>query len=536
MKNLSKHFEAVLARYFERLLQDVPTFATVYAGLRSGEGQLGEASLGFYQRRQRERQSTLQALESISPRELSDEQQLDRLALRSQLLKECEDYERGRHTLEPNAPEQVFSILLHELLRGDDAPQRAARNLRSLLRQTPRFLEAAAKVIRKPERVWLRVMEQTVSGSPALFSGIAQFLGGTNHAAGDTRLVENAQRALTAYRAAVGRKPLAPPGSFAIGELALQRRLRDELGLDYTLGQVESLALGEVERVSGLLKLASRRFGRNRPPSAILSALRHKWVPSKPLLALYREESVRVARGFRRARAVSFPKGDELQIKPVPDFLRALIPTAAYTSPGAFDKKQRGIFWVNDLSLAKTSAAEKLAEQQQHFGIPLTCAHEGYPGHHLQFATANRHPRKWRRLFAHAIFYEGWTLWCEQMMVDLRIDPSPWLQLQQLHDALWRCNRILVDLRLQTGRYSYEQAVRHMQKHLQFTRARAEADVNWYTASPGVPMSYWLGRLENERLRQRLITGRGWSLQQFNDWLLSFGTLPQAWIEKYGGL
>jgi len=24
------------------------------------------------------------------------------------------------------------------------------------------------------------------------------------------------------------------------------------------------------------------------------------------------------------------------------------------------------------------------------------------------------------------------------------------------------------------------------------------------------------------------------SLQKFNDWLLSFGTLPQAWIEKFG--
>ena len=72
------------------------------------------------------------------------------------------------------------------------------------------------------------------------------------------------------------------------------------------------------------------------------------------------------------------------------------------------------------------------------------------------------------------------------------------------------------------------------ERHLGFTRARAEADVNWYTASPAVPMSYWLGRLENERLRQRLVVGRGWSLQQFNDWLLSFGTLPQGWIEKYG--
>jgi uncharacterized protein (DUF885 family) len=535
MKNLSKPFERLLARYFERMLADNPTFATSYAGLRSGEGKLGDASRAFHQRRERERQATLRALEMVSPRELSDEQQLDRLGLRSQLLKECEDYARGRHTLEPNAPEQVFSILLHELLRGDDEPQRAARNLRALLRQTPGFLKAAAAVIRKPERVWLRVMDQTVSGSPALFAGIAQFLAKTSPQSGDHRLVAAAEKGLEAYRRSVRAKPLAPPGSFAIGAAALQRRIRDELGLDYTLGEVETLALGEVRRVSGLLAAASRRFGRNRRPGDILAELRSRWRPSEPLIDLYREESERVASAFRRARAVTFPKGEELQIKPVPDFLRALVPTAAYTSPGAFARQQRGIFWVNDLSLTKTSRAEKLTEQQQHFGIPLTCAHEGYPGHHLQFATANRHPRKWRRLFAHAVFYEGWTLWCEQMMVDLRIDRSPWLQLQQLHDALWRCNRILVDLRLQTGRYSYDQAVRHLQKNLHFTRARAEADVNWYTASPAVPMSYWLGRLENERLRQRLVVGRGWTLQRFNDWLLSFGTLPQAWIEKYGG-
>jgi uncharacterized protein (DUF885 family) len=108
------------------------------------------------------------------------------------------------------------------------------------------------------------------------------------------------------------------------------------------------------------------------------------------------------------------------------------------------------------------------------------------------------------------------------------------LQLQQLHDALWRCHRILVDLRLQTRRYTYDQAVRHLQRHVGFTKARAQADVNWYTGAPGVPMSYWLGRLENERLHRRFVQGRGWPLRRFNDWLLSFGTVPQAWIEKYG--
>ena len=241
-----------------------------------------------------------------------------------------------------------------------------------------------------------------------------------------------------------------------------------------------------------------------------------------------------MAKAFRAAKAETFPAGDSLVVRPVPEFLRALIATAAYDPPGAFEKRQRGIFWVNDLGLYKKDPEEQLAERQQHYGISLTCAHEAYPGHHLQFVSANRHPRKWRRLFGHAVFYEGWTLWCEQMAIDLNVDAAPWTRVQQLHDALWRCHRILVDLRLQTGRYSWPQGVRHLQTHLGFTRTRAKAETNWYTTQPGVPMSYWLGRLENERLHHRLVEGRGWTLQKFNDWLLSFGTIPQSWIEKYG--
>src|SRR5262249_32130609 len=212
-------------------------------------------------------------------------------------------------------------------------------------------------------------------------------------------------------------------------------------------------ALGEAERLNTLLDQACARFGRGQSADKIISEARSNWKPAKPLLQIYQEQTSQIASAFKTARAVSFPTGDKLDVRPVPDFMRPLFPTAAYSSPGAFEKKQRGIFWVNDLSLVKTLPAEKLAEQQQHFGLSLTCAHEGYPGHHLQFVTANRHPRRWRRLFAHAVFYEGWTLWCEQMVVDLKIERSPWLQVQQLHDALWRCHRILVDLRLQTRRY-----------------------------------------------------------------------------------
>jgi uncharacterized protein (DUF885 family) len=527
-------FESLLSRYFEQLLADEPVTATISAGLSSGEGKVGTLGARFHRKREAERRSTLLALDALSPRELSAEQQIDRLALRSKLVRESEDHARGRHTLEPSAPEHLLGVLFHELRRGADESKRAAKNLRSLLVKAPDFLTEASETLVRPESVWLRVMESTIEGAELLLQGVDEFLRVDGAAPYKASVTAPVLKALHRYREHARGLPTAPAGSFAIGAHSLQRRVRDELGLDYTLGQIESLAVGETKRIGALLKTACAPFGRNRSPEQIIDKARQAWRPVQPLVEVYQQETHRIASAFKSAGAVTFPRGDRLQVRPVPDFMRALIPTAAYTQPGAFAKAQTGVFWVNDLSATRKNAAERLSEKQQHFGIPLTCAHEAYPGHHLQFVTANRHPRKWRRLFAHAVFYEGWTLWCEQMMVDLHIDRSRWLVVQQLHDALWRCHRILVDLRLQTGRYSYEQAVKHMQKHLGFTQARAQADVNWYTGQPGVPMSYWLGRLENERLYKRLVLGRGWKLKRFNNWLLSFGTVPQAWIEKYG--
>ncbi|MFM8468836.1 MAG: DUF885 domain-containing protein [Limisphaerales bacterium] len=554
MNATQRAFEGVLDRHFETALADNPVWAN-YTGLREGEGKLNRATRSHLQRQEQRRRRTLASLDALNPRDLTSEQHLDRLALRAMLNKECEDFARQRHELEPGALDLVLNLLQHELQRGDDEPARARKNILGLLRDTPRYLAEDAGVVTRPERVWRKVMQQTYSGSSSLVDAIETFLGcrgpltlalspsggeGARRAGegaatrAETALVSSVRLAAKKYHDTVMKRPLAPEGSFAIGAEAMQRRVREQIGLDYSLAEIESLALGEAQRVGGLLEAACKKFGKGRAVEEIISEARASWNPGTDLPAVYRAETQRVADGFRAAKAVTFPKGDELQVRLVPEFMRHLYPTAAYSSPGAFEKRQRGIFWVNDLSLTKTTEAEKLAERQQHFGLSLTAAHEAYPGHHLQFVTANRHPRRWRRLFAHAVFYEGWTLWCEQMMADLRIDRSSWLQLQQLHDALWRVHRILVDLRLQTGRYSYEQAAAHLRKHLGFTRARSEAEINWYSASPTVPMSYWLGRLENERLRQRLVVGRGWSLQQFNDWLLSFGTIPQAWIERYG--
>src|SRR5205085_735105 len=45
MNTTARRFEDFLSHYFETLLKDNPTFAAISAGLRSGEGKLGQLTL-----------------------------------------------------------------------------------------------------------------------------------------------------------------------------------------------------------------------------------------------------------------------------------------------------------------------------------------------------------------------------------------------------------------------------------------------------------------------------------------------------------
>jgi uncharacterized protein (DUF885 family) len=48
-------------------------------------------------------------------------------------------------------------------------------------------------------------------------------------------------------------------------------------------------------------------------------------------------------------------------------------------------------------------------------------------------------------------------------------------------------------------------------------------------------MSYLLGRLELERVKEARMngkSGKGWSLRKFHDWALGYGAVPWRWIEQ----
>jgi uncharacterized protein (DUF885 family) len=103
-----------------------------------------------------------------------------------------------------------------------------------------------------------------------------------------------------------------------------------------------------------------------------------------------------------------------------------------------------------------------------------------------------------------------------------------------LKDRLWRALRIIIDVKTQTGKMTYDEAAEVMVHELHFPRAQACGDLNWYSQSPSGPMGYALGWSMINRLRdreqQRLDTK--FNLREFHDTLLSAGSISVPLVEK----
>ena len=529
-------FGAIAEKYVEDMFVRFPTRASA-EGRKEFNADLDRPTLKTFAAHEKSLRRTLALVETLPEHDFTGDDWLDRRAFLAQLRTEIGSIELDMHRRNPDAwASSAMDSVYRLVIRNADDLTPVAAAIVSRLKKIPNYLRDAKSMLRLPVPLWKKLTAQTCEGAPALFDAIAEPLKetGITKPARIDKLIRKVKLAFQSYAKGVAKIKAGPPGSFSIGKVRFEALIRERLGWDLTAAEAEATGRALAARLNDEMSAEAQKLDPNKSAVQLLEEAAAEWTPASSLLYEYTLQTNRVAEACREANFVSFPPGEKLLVKPVPEFMKHHFPTAAYSSPGAYEDDQTGIFWVNDLSLDKATEQEKLAEIRQHFGLELTCAHEAYPGHHLQFCTANRHPSKLRRLFSHAIFYEGWTLFCEKSMVDLKVVKSPVARLGQLHDALWRAHRIIIDVGLQTGKMSYDDAVTHLMKHVGFTRARAEGDVNWYTSQPTVPMSYLLGRTELLRVKQKKVDQEGWSLKRFNDWSLSFGTIPWRWMELSG--
>jgi uncharacterized protein (DUF885 family) len=155
-------------------------------------------------------------------------------------------------------------------------------------------------------------------------------------------------------------------------------------------------------------------------------------------------------------------------------------------------------------------------------------AHEGRPGHELQFSAMVEHGVSLARsLFAfNSVNVEGWALYAEFMMVPYEPADGQMIALQL---RLQRAARAMLDPMLNLGEISYERAHDILINDVGLSEAFAKEELDRFTfRSPGQANAYFYGYTHLLQLREHveIVAGKKFDLKALNDFILEQGLLP----------
>ncbi|MFC3660351.1 DUF885 domain-containing protein [Luteimonas notoginsengisoli] len=161
-------------------------------------------------------------------------------------------------------------------------------------------------------------------------------------------------------------------------------------------------------------------------------------------------------------------------------------------------------------------------------------AHEGRPGHELQFtAMVERGISLARTLFAfNSVNVEGWALYAEAEMVPYEPLDGQMIALQL---RLLRGARAVLDPMLNLGLIDREGARRVLEDEVGVSPAMAKQKLDRYMFNaPGQAGSYFYGysRILQLRMDTELALGAKFSRLEFNNFLLDQGLLPPDLLAK----
>jgi uncharacterized protein (DUF885 family) len=517
-----------------------PTLATT-VGIHTHDGELERYDSAALAEVMRQSRAYLEIFERLAPRDIVETLDLELVSnqLRWQLYELAEVSPQRRNPglyLEPPLS-ALYLMAVRDYAPAEERAKRAAERMAAL----PAALEVARENLDRVAPVFARTAIEMARSGLALFQGLLPLQLGSALEDDQAEFArwENALRgaetALIAF-ADWMEEEVAPrtDHDFALGRDAFEARTRYLHGLPYTAAEL--LAYGkELKRETEVeLATVAREIDAGRSWQEIAEALKEDHPPATELIEAYAAEMER-ARQFVEAHAlVGIPAGESLQVTATPEFLRPLIPYAAYLPPAPFEVDQHGLFFVTP---PEEMAESALRDHPRH-GIPITALHEAYPGHHLQLTRANRAPGVAARVFWTPVFAEGWALYCEEMMWEQGFYTDPRQRLLQLKDLLWRACRIIVDVGLHTEGWSTGQATAYLVREAGLEPVNAEVEVRRYCAEPTQPMSYAVGKREIMRLRERWRERRGPDapLREFHDHLLAWGTIPPPLVARAMGM
>lgn len=528
-------FSEFCAGYFKKYFELHPTDA-IYYGVSGYDHLLNEYSDSAHQAVSAFVEESLNELRGISPAELNPDEAIDYALLEGNLTLKSYEHAKEDYRLKwPDTYSPIDAIYILTMRATEDL----AGNLLSRLERTPALIQQGiANLSRKeanPPKLWTENAIEGINGGITFLDSLPEHPKIDSEVKDKAALrgaIDKAKQALSEFAAFLQRDLLPrSQGSYAVGTEHFNLLLKKKHFLDHDADSL--LALGEnlfAKTKQELTALAEELAPGEGVEAAANKIQRHH--PSIDQVLTVYQNAMEAARAFvRQKNLVTFPAKEELHVVHTPVFRRHEIPFAAYLSPSPKDPDQVGYYYVTPVT------SDDLLREHNFVGLENTSVHESYPGHHLQFSIANCTPAAAtlpRLMNESSVFYEGWALYCEQLMEEQGFLKTKEHRFVMLKDRLWRALRIIIDVKTQTGRMSYDEAADLMVRELHFPREQACGDLNWYSQSPAVPMGYALGWSIINRLRdqEQKRLGNHFDLRAFHDKLLSAGSISLPLVEK----
>ena len=464
--------------------------------------------------------SALVFLENL---EAAGEQELD-IQIDARLLKmHADNFLRvfGSEKAHLHDPSLYFTIAAHGLALAADDRSCLAGRLKStagLFACGKQQLESTSRQQQDQALIWSENFEK-LTGS----------LAGLQHVRENREIVSgiNALREqATGFSEKVKRLKISPEPE-SLGEERYKVLIKQAFGLDKEPEELYEILFVERQRLNSRLQSMAQSLGYepdewpklavDPPPEAMQSREPVEW---------YRYELVRLVSWLEQQSNTGDIDTAKLpEVRVMPEYLCGLRASASYAAPLERDKP--GVFYIVFDSSAK-DAHSRLALHSDYRYITV---HETFPGHHHLDSTRLGLESAISRQSENALFYEGWSCWAEQRMVDAGYYRLSHEIMCVERRKLQRACRSICELGLHLGKLDDLRAG-DLLAEIGIKPGLAAQLIRQYRCQPGYQITYTIGRLELERLVKKFrprVSGD----RELCSLLLSAGEIPFDLLERH---
>jgi len=311
------------------------------------------------------------------------------------------------------------------------------------------------------------------------------------------------------------------------GEAFYNHQIKLYTTTNMTAEEIHQLGLDEVARISKEMEKVKEEVGFEGDLKSFFNHVRE----NKELMPFTKPEEV--IANFEEIHETMKPNINKLfsvtpetafEVRRTEEF-RENSASAEY-NPGSLDGTRPGIFYVP----IPDAAAYNIYSDESLF------LHEAIPGHHYQVSLTqeNEDLPDFRKTLWYSGYGEGWALYSESLGKELGLYTDPYQYFGTLGAEMHRAVRLVVDTGLHSKGWTREEAIQYSLENEAESKASVISEIERYMANPGQALSYKIGQLKIQELREKAKTALGdnFDIRDYHKEVLETGCVPLQLLES----